>query len=163
MSDPANPRVLLISTATRWLGTARIPRVLARAGFEVLLLTPPNSLAELSAYVAHVEFIPAEATPLEWLHALVEAVGRYAPQRLVPCDEMALRLLFTLVLDSRGPLPIERRAAIERLVVESLGDPAHYAASIDKTALPGLAARIGVPMPPCGIAHGTDDAVAKAE
>src|SRR4051794_36905126 len=32
--------VLLVSTATRWYGTARTPRALAKAGFEVTLLTP---------------------------------------------------------------------------------------------------------------------------
>jgi hypothetical protein len=29
-----NPQVLLVSTATRWFGTARIPRALAQAGFD---------------------------------------------------------------------------------------------------------------------------------
>ena len=37
---------LLVSTATRWTGTARIPAALADAGFSVALLTPRNSLAE---------------------------------------------------------------------------------------------------------------------
>jgi hypothetical protein len=43
-------KVLLASTATRWLGTARIPSALAKAGFEVSLLTPRNSLAEKVAW-----------------------------------------------------------------------------------------------------------------
>jgi hypothetical protein len=31
--------VLLVATATQWFGTARIPRSLTRAGFEVFLPT----------------------------------------------------------------------------------------------------------------------------
>jgi biotin carboxylase len=43
-----------------------------------------------------------------------------------------------------------------------MGDPTHYAASIDKTLLPPVAAELGVPMPPCAIAQGVDDAIAHA-
>jgi hypothetical protein len=50
--------VLLASTATRWLGTARIPAALASAGFEVSLLTPRNSLAEKNRFVAKVGHLP---------------------------------------------------------------------------------------------------------
>lgn len=51
--------VLLVATATRWLGTARIPRGLAKAGFEVALLTPRNSsqtgLATVVRYIHQAE------------------------------------------------------------------------------------------------------------
>ena len=46
--------ILLVSTATRWYGTARTPRALAKAGFEVTLLAPRNSLAESSRFVARM-------------------------------------------------------------------------------------------------------------
>ena len=41
----ANLPVLLVSTAARWYGAERMPRALAKAGFEVTLLTPRRSLA----------------------------------------------------------------------------------------------------------------------
>lgn len=51
--------VLLVATATRWLGTARIRRGLAKAGFEVALLTPRNSsqtgLATVVRYIHQAE------------------------------------------------------------------------------------------------------------
>ena len=46
-----NDAILLVSTATQYIGTARIPGALAKAGFEVYLLTPRNSLAAKSRYV----------------------------------------------------------------------------------------------------------------
>ena len=58
-----NTSVLLVSTATRWIGTARIPAALASAGFAVSLLTPRNSLAERSRFVSHVGYLPDDATP----------------------------------------------------------------------------------------------------
>lgn len=59
--------VLLASTATRWMGTARIPSALAGAGFEVSLLTPRNSLAEKSRFVAKVGHLPDNATVSQWV------------------------------------------------------------------------------------------------
>jgi len=66
--------VLLVSTATRWYGTARIPRTLARAGFDVSLLTPRDSLAEKSRFIARIGYLPDEATPKQWVEALGEDV-----------------------------------------------------------------------------------------
>jgi hypothetical protein len=60
--------VLLVLTALRWVGAARMPRALAQAGFEVTLLTPPGSLAEKSGFVAKIAYLP-EKTPDAWVHA----------------------------------------------------------------------------------------------
>jgi hypothetical protein len=51
--------VLLVATTMRWVGTARILRPLAAAGFDVALLTPRNSLAEASRYAGKVGHLPA--------------------------------------------------------------------------------------------------------
>jgi hypothetical protein len=42
--------VLLVATATQWFGTARIPRSLTRAGFEVFLLAPKEASAGNSVH-----------------------------------------------------------------------------------------------------------------
>ena len=44
--------MLLVATATQWFGTARIPHSLTRAGFEVFLLAPKDTLAEKSRLAA---------------------------------------------------------------------------------------------------------------
>jgi len=155
-----NPGVLLVSTATRWLGTARMPRTLARAGFRVALLAPVGSLALKSRYVADAGVVSDTAIPMEWLLALIRMVDRAHPHWLVPCDEMAIRLLFTLVLDPPTGLAIEVRTRLVALITASLGDPRFYAASIDKTLLPAAAQALGVRVPPYAIANDGGGAVA---
>ena len=135
--------ILLVATTTNWHGTARIPRSLARAGFSVALLTPRSALSEASRHLARIDYLSDRATPAEWLAALDSAVESVAPRLIVPCDDMAFRLLAL----APGSALIER----------SLGDPAHFQGSVDKTMLPALAAAHGVPMPPCAVVSGPGD------
>ncbi|MBU6485450.1 MAG: ATP-grasp domain-containing protein [Betaproteobacteria bacterium] len=157
------PTVLLVSTTTRWLGTARMPRVLARAGLDVALLAPADSLATKSRYVSRIGVLPATATPMEWLLSLVQMIGKVAPRALVPCDEMAVRLLFMLVLEPPPGLDAMLQAQLTRLIIDSVGDPRFYAASIDKTLLPAAAEALGVRVPPYAIATSVKDAQARAD
>ncbi|HSQ81801.1 MAG TPA: hypothetical protein VLU54_11815, partial [Casimicrobiaceae bacterium] len=69
-----NRAILLVSTATQYIGTARMPAALANAGFEVSLLTPEHSLAANSRYVRRCGFLPANASPMRWLAAFVRMV-----------------------------------------------------------------------------------------
>ncbi len=154
--------VLLVSTATRWLGTARMPRVLARAGFDVALLAPRDSLAAKSRYVSRVAYLSVTATPMEWLLLLVQTIDNVSPDMLVPCDEMAVRLLFTLVVEPPTGLDAGLQARLVALITDSIGDPRFFAASIDKTMLPAAANALGIPMPPCAVATRVEDAIAHA-
>ena len=154
--------VLLVSTASQWLGTARMPRAFANAGFAVTLLAPRGSLAARSRHVSRVAYLSPTATPMEWLMLLVQTIDSVLPEMLVPCDEMAVRLLFTLVLAPPAGIEPSLLARLVDLISRSMGDPRHYAASIDKTLLPAAATELGVPMPPCAVAKGIDDAIAHA-
>jgi len=156
------PVVLLVSTATRWYGTARMPRALAKAGFDVALLAPMDSLAAKSRYLSAVRFLPHDAIPMQWLMAVIAMVDKYSPRIVVPCDEMAVRLLFALVLDPPQQLAPELRSRLSTLIEASLGDPAFYLASIDKTLLPPAAATLGVRVPPYITADTVDEALAFA-
>ncbi len=156
-------RVLLVSTATRWLGTARMPRVLARAGFEVSLLAPDDSLALKSRYVSRVAYLSAAATPMEWLLQLIKVIATASPELLVPCDEMAVRLLFSLALEPPPGFDPELRARLVALITTSLGEPRFYETSIDKTLLPAAADALGIPVPPYAVAGRVDDATRHAE
>jgi hypothetical protein len=139
-----------------------MPRVLARAGFDVALLTPRDSLAEKSRYVSRIGFISSTASPMEWLFALNQFIKTVSPQLLVPCDEMVVRLLFALILDPPRGLDSERKAQIVSLVTDSLGDPRFYAVSIDKTMLPPAAEALDVRVPPYAIAIGVHEATEHA-
>ena len=139
--------VLLVSTGTRWYGTARVPRALAKAGFEVTLLTPRNALAEASRFVTRVAYLADRTTPLDWIHAVAATMRAISPVQIMPCDDMSFRLLAMLVVSPPPQLQPALQAELADLVRASLGDPRFYRASIDKTLLPEAAARAGVPVP----------------
>jgi predicted ATP-grasp superfamily ATP-dependent carboligase len=146
--------VLLVSTATRWVGTARIPRSLARAGFEVTLLAPRDSLAERSSFVARVRHLPDGAGATQWVDAFAAAVGATRPRIVLPCDDMAFRLLQRLVVSPPDELQPTLHLQLAGLIRHSLGDPKHYATSIDKTLLPAAAEALGVRVPPYAVVDG---------
>jgi hypothetical protein len=156
------PSVLLASTATRWLGTARMPRVLARAGFHVALLAPGDSLATKSRHVSSVRVVSTKTTPMEWLLALIHMIEKVSPTVLVPCDEMAVRLLFALVLGPPQGFDPALHRRLVTLITDSLGDSRFYEASIDKTMLPFAAEALGVRVPRYAVATRVEDAIGDA-
>jgi predicted ATP-grasp superfamily ATP-dependent carboligase len=157
-----NRNVLLAATASRWFGTARMPRSLTKAGFVVSLLAPRDSLAFRSRYIARVGVVRDTSTPMQWLLSLAAMVRDVAPDLIVPCDEVAFRLLAEFARDPLGPIRNGADFDLVNLVRQSLGNPAHYQTSIDKTALPQAAKALGIPVPGYGIARTLGDAVAHA-
>jgi predicted ATP-grasp superfamily ATP-dependent carboligase len=139
--------VLLVATTTRWLGTARILRPLAAAGFAVALLTPEHSLAEASRYVGKVGHMPPDATPMQWMRAFAGMVETTSPRLVVPCDDMAFRLLQMLALQPPGELEPALTLQAGVVIRHSLGDPVHYRTSVEKTLLSPAAAALGVRVP----------------
>ena len=140
-----------------------MPRSLARAGFEVSLLAPRGSLALHSRFVARASVLRDESTPMQWLLSLVAMIAEIEPALVVPCDEVAIRLLVELVRHPPRNLGGDSGARITRLVRESLGNPDHYETSIDKTVLPSAARALGVPVPTYALAETVDEAVARAD
>jgi len=149
---------LLAATTTSWLGTARIPKVLFDAGFEVSLLSPRNSLAEFSRDVARRAYVPDSATAAQWLEALVAITNATSPRLLIPCDDMAFRLLASAVAEPPQGMRANLHSRVAELIQASLGNPVHYQASVDKTTLPQLAETLGVRVPPNAIVGGIGNA-----
>ena len=147
MSPPKNTPILLVATATKWLGTARMPRSLAKAGFEVSLLAPKGTLAEHSRFVTRVGHLPDNASPRQWIYAFAAMVKATSPRLVVPCDDLAFRLMQMLVQAPPQNLQATLRLQLAALVTDSLGDPAFYNTSVDKLRLPAAAAAVGVRMP----------------
>jgi hypothetical protein len=154
--------VLLVSTETRRYGTARIPCALAKAGFEVTLLTPRDSLAEKSAFLARVGHLPEDLSVRQWLYAFTATVKATSPRLVIPCDDMAFRLLQSVVLSPPQDLQPELQLEMAALIRASLGDPAGYRASVDHTLWPPAAAALGIPVSPFVIAAAVEEADAFA-
>jgi glutathione synthase/RimK-type ligase-like ATP-grasp enzyme len=158
MSTP----VLLVATATRWYGTARVPRSLAKAGCEVSLLAPKGTLAEKSRFVAKIGHLPDDANPMQWTFAFAAIVKATSPRLIVPCDDVAFRLLQMLVTAPPPGMQPAMQQELAARIVESLGDPAHYQTSVDKTLLPSFAQSIGIRVPKHAIVETLGEAEAFA-
>jgi biotin carboxylase len=90
-------------------------------------------------------------------------VKSISPQLVVPCDDVSVRLMQTLVLSPPNGLQPAEYNKLARLVRESLGDPDHYRTSVDKTLLPAAAKALGVRVPSGVVVTGLDDAQSFAE
>ena len=147
MSTP----VLLVATATKWLGAARMPRCLANAGFVVSLLAPKNSLAEKSRFVTKIGHLPDDATPLQWVYAFAAIVKATSPRLVLPCDDVAFRLMQSLVLSPPENMQSALQLQLAKLIADSLGDPTHYRESVDKTLISQAAEALGIRVPPYAV------------
>ena len=142
------PTVLLVATATRWLGTARIPRDFARAGWSVSVLAPKGTLAERSRHVRKIGHLPDSATPRQWAYAFAATVEATAPRLVLPCDDTAFRLLHQLAVAPPDRMQPVLHLRLARLIADSLGDPAQFGPSVDKTLISRAAEAAGVRVPP---------------
>lgn len=137
-----------------------MPRDLAQAGWSVSLLGPRGSPAARSRYVSKVGEMPDNTTPFEWVHAFAGMVKATAPRLVMPCDDTGLRLLQQLVVAPPNNLKPELRLQLVALIADSLGDPAYYRTSVDKTHLCAAAEAVGILVPPFRVI--TDPAEAKS-
>jgi len=150
--------LLMVATATQWLGAARMPRNLADAGFAVSLLVPRGSVAEKSRFLVNIGHLPANATPAAWVEAFAAMVESTSPRLVLPCDDTALRLLMLLALSPPAMMPPALHLRLAALIIDSLGDPAFYRTSIDKTMIGPAAAALGVRVPASIVVTALDDA-----
>jgi glutathione synthase/RimK-type ligase-like ATP-grasp enzyme len=157
-----NPTVLLVATATRWLGPARMPRDLALAGWDVALLAPRGALARHSRYLKRIVDLPERATPLQWVHAFAGAVAASAPRLVLPCDDTAVRLLHRLAATPPDDMQPTLHLRLAALIAASIGAPVHYRASVDKTLVCAAAEAAGVPVPPYAVVASVAEASAFA-
>jgi hypothetical protein len=127
-------------------------RGLAEAGFTVSLLTPRGALAEHSRFVSRIGYLDDSASPHDWVFAFAAMVKASAPRIVLPCDEVSLRLMQALVLAPHEGMQATTQIQLAALVRESLGDPDHYRASINKLRLPPAAEALGLRVPPYVVA-----------
>ena len=150
--------ILMVCNSTRWIGAARMPRPLTRAGFDVSMLTPEGSLAAHTRFIARIGYLPVNTTPAQWVHAFAAMVKGTNPQFVMPCDDIALRLLQALVLSPPATMQPALATELGVLIRKSLGAPAHYRTAIGKTLLPPAAEALGIAVP----AHRVVDGLAEA-
>lgn len=135
-------RVLFVSL-TDDDGTDRLVADLGRAGATCAVLGPSGCVASLPRCVGARFAVPSGLrAAFGFTRALKRAVAAWAPERVIPLDDLAATLLRTAAL--RPGLASHLR----KLLVSSLGSPHGYAAACGRVALMRVARDADVRVPP---------------
>ncbi|MBV8168578.1 MAG: hypothetical protein JO021_17415, partial [Alphaproteobacteria bacterium] len=134
---PGGPALIFLALEA-WFSSTRLPRRLAEAGFDVVLMcTAESPLMHVSSIDQRV-VIRAEDVAT----ALAAACARHDVRLIVPADEEAVAALGRLVRGDGGALA----PALAEVIVRSVGAPARVGAGA-KANVNGLAAQLGIAVP----------------
>jgi Carbamoyl-phosphate synthase L chain, ATP binding domain len=103
-------KTVLLLSLSNWFGSARLPKALNAAGFEVGILAEPTSLIAQSRFVGHRYPISVARTRIGLLAPIVTAIEEFAPALVLPADENAARLISALASGkAKVPASVRRR------------------------------------------------------
>lgn len=142
---------ILIFSVSEFYGAARIPRALQQAGFEVATLCFRDNLLAQTRFVDRRFYLPSSVLTrrlgVAILESLIRAIHAWAPMLIIPGDEPVVRFLYRLVhvAARRRVTGVDER--IVALLNASLGDPASFAARINKHLAQATARRLGIRAP----------------
>ena len=138
------PRILFLSLSDD-VGSERIVSEMGRRGAACAVIGRPRSFAALSRFVAHHHVLPSRGG----LWAAAACVARrldairiaWAPDAVVPLDDMASQLLRNLARSKRTSEPTRA------LLRASLGDPRHYGLAASRAKLVETAGALRLRIP----------------
>jgi hypothetical protein len=165
--------VLIATLGVEYVAPARMPRELRHAGCTVAMLAPAQAWCTQSRFVDRQAHLPLSATYRHTVGMLDAAIRTYGSEILLPGDDAVLAAMMQAAVEAGappvplpGPLPAGDAAPAEwppagvaPLVEYSLGNPAHYAASLDKARLLDVAHAAGIAVPPGDAVANIDDAL----
>ncbi len=140
--------VLIVTLRIDSVAPARLPRELRAAGFAVTLLAPKEAFATHSRFVDRIGTFPPSPTVPDWIQTFAGAAQAVKPTIVLPAEDLTLRMMMQLVIEPPAALRADLQRALSELVVRSLGDPAHFATSVDRTRLLPFARSLGIRTPP---------------
>jgi hypothetical protein len=159
MSTSQAPTLLVATIGMEYVAPARMPRELKAAGFRVAMLAPEGAWATRTQYIDMLSHIPQRASLATWADVMLQLKQRIDPAFVLPGDDATMRALMTIAATTPVDVPPATRDAILPLITRSLGDPAHYLASVDKAGLVDIARHAGVDVPPGASVDGVDGAL----
>jgi hypothetical protein len=130
------PATVLIATTMTWPFPAQLAGAFAGTGARVEALAPTGSLLARSRY-PHRHHLYSSLGPTD---CLVQAIAAARPDMIVPCDDLAARLVAEVQADALpGRLDFLRRAAEAGAPVaesEEIANEADLGGAIDRLGLP---------------------------
>lgn len=169
-SSPAitHTTVLIVTLGLEYVAPSRMPRELRFAGCKVAMLAPPDSWATQTRFIELLGHLPLESTQQRMLDIIIAAVQKTQATLLLPGDDAIVLALMRAAIAARTPAaatpqdtapPAAPVAPITALIQHSLGDPVHYANSIDKGRLVDRARAAGIEVPAGDAVGDIDDAL----
>lgn len=151
--------ILIMSMEAGRFGPARLPEALAAHDVTVSILCPADNLLTASRFIARHFPLPRAHSIRILARAVSHAVLAGRVDFIVPGDEQAVILLQTLARDAGGR---HLEPQVQRIVAGSLGDPAHFDASLFKSETMKLARSLGLAVPAGGTVTDREEARALA-
>ncbi len=153
-------RRVLYLALTNDVGANRVVGAMANAGLDCAVLSPPDFYSARSGMISRHFPLPRQRglwlAMLAVTGALERTIADWAPDWIVPLDDMASWQLRSLVVGRRAS------AALHRLIVRSLGSEHGYCAALSRTKLLDLAAASGVRVPQNIAVRDTSEAIQAA-
>lgn len=163
MTDDVTPgalRIMIVLLSGTWMGTARLPRALASAGFRVASFCHEDSFLSKTRYAEYIFKAPTTGSAFPYL---VNAVRQYRPELLIPGCELAVRFLQEIVRAGSDGRLGEAMSDVLALVQRSLGNPDYYHATLSKHETLQVAAELGLRAPQQSLVTGIEDAMRCAD
>ena len=171
MSDPPKshrsgflPQRVLLFALNNWLGAARLPAALQRAGFEVVVLCPTGSFMSMTRFVTRRLEMRGRVEANAISRTIWQEVAEQGTTAIVPVDTRAVEFMHGYATAAHQGTFAQVAghekfmAALER----SLPPAEHLEAARDSAAGHAVAVEIGIPSVPRGRVNSIDDALAFA-
>jgi len=161
MPADQEPRVLVMHPLN-WLGVARLPGLLAEAGFRVASLCDPGSLLAKTKHNERV-FPIDQRDGTHALRSLSTAFVEWPCDLILPGDDATVRLLQDALVLIRQGRAKGVPNGLEQALARSLGDPSGFEPMRSKVAMGELVREIGLKVPERRPVLAVSDALAFAE
>ncbi len=135
---------MVVLFSPSWLGAARLPGALTRAGFSVASYCHPESYLSKTRYNEYAFTAPATGSAFP---NLVASVRQYQPLFLIPACELAVRFFLNVIAaDANGQVHAQFADVVD-LVRRSLGEPAFHRAMLSKIETQAIVEELGLRVP----------------
>lgn len=148
-------KTLILATAPDWIGIARLPQALSKAGFVVRALCPGDAHLAMSSYLEGAYLFPGKASIRQLLGDLQGAFDTWAPELVIPGDDAAVQFLHFLC-EARTQTILSAGAL--GVIEKSVGDLTRLGEREKKSWLGQVAVRKGFSMPPQVVSPSVEEA-----
>jgi hypothetical protein len=143
----------LVVTRVHWPSTTRLCLALAKCGFDIASVAPPDHAARRLKAVA-VQFPCSRHADLTG--PVADAIAGWQPDIVIPCDDPSLACLHELH-DRADKVGGGEAMALAALIERSLGDAAGFSIARNKSEFMAFAAAAGIAVPETTVLRNCDD------